>query len=424
MRKGTLLATLVVANFATACMGVPLTGEGGKFSASNIGPVLFTALAGLLYFSTGSTLDRRLLACLLIFNLGCCASFILFMLRFGWEPNFPVLMFQNVELVFCMLLWWYGRSEPQQFGRAVRAGILCSVPALVCFAWNDSHARMPWIAFGMDDKSQAAVLLCCEAYILIRFCGRISDRILGVVLYLATFLTVSRLPVFFALPVFLALCRGSRYAPVGAVVAATLVGIAFAEWGETIKELILVYDRLSSVSTPGSDDSTTAHLLLLKSALEIKLADPLTFLFGIGPGNFSKALMSFPVSLAELRATDPELVVAAFEGRAPLHSMTAQMLLDYNFVVFLAYVCAMLLVCRYLWRRRIFADLTFFAALALAASFYSLHNKPYFFLMVVAAAVLNLNECDQLLCQETDTNEAMTETSSPLATPIKVHMSG
>ena len=424
MRKGTLLATLVVANFATACMGLPLTGEGGKFSASNIAPMVFTAISGLLFFSTGTTVDRRLVGFLLAFNLGCCASFVLFMVRFGWSPNLPVLMFQDVELVFCMLMWWYGRSEPEQFRRAVRAGILCSIPVLACFAWADVHAKLPWLTFGMDDKSQAAVLLCCEAYLLIRFCGSGLDRVLGVALYLATFLTVSRLPVFFALPIFLALCRGSPYAPVGAIIGLTVVSVALAQWGEAIKELILVYDRLASVSTGASDDSTTAHLLLLQTALEIKLSDPLTFLLGIGPGNFSKALMSFPVPIAELQATDPEVVAYAFEGRAPLHSMTAQILLDYNFAVFLAYVCAVLQVFRYLWRRRIFADLGFFTALALAASVYSLHNKPYFFLMAAAAAVLNVNESDQLLLQATEKNAEMTEMSRPLPKPISVHMSG
>ena len=424
MRKGALLATLVVANFATACVGVPLTGEGGKFSVSNIAPIVFSALAGLLFFSTGASVDRRLAAFLLVFNLGCFASFALFMARFGWDPNFPVLLFQDVEIVFCMLMWWYGRSEPELFRRAVRAGILCSVPVLAFFAWDDTHARLPWLAFGMDDKSQAAVLLCCEAYILIRFFGSGLDRVLGVTLYLATFLTVSRMPVFFLPPIFLALCRGSRWAPVGAVIGVALVSVVLAEWGETVKELILVYDRLSSVSTVAADDSTTAHLLLLESALQIKLSDPLTFLLGIGPGNFSKALMSFPVSLTELQASDPEIVAYASEGRAPLHSMTAQILLDYNFAIFLAYACAVMQFFRYLLRRRNVADLAFGTALILAASFYSLHNKPYFFLMLAAAAVLNVNESDQLLLQATETNAEMAEISRPLPKPMSVHMSG
>ena len=424
MRKKTLLAALVVANFATACMGLPLTGEGGKLSASNIAPLLFTIMAALLFFSSRASLDRRLVGFLLAFNLGCLASFVLFLLRFGWDPNFPVLLFQDLEIVFCMLLWWYGRHEPEQFFRAVRAGIYCSIPVLVVFAWIDTHNHLPWIAFGMDDKSQAAVLLCCEAYVLIRFCGGGLDRLVGVALYLATFLTVSRMPVFFFPAIFFALCRGSRFAPVVALGVVGLASAAFMAWGEAIKELVFVYDRLSSVTAVTEADSTTAHLQLLQTALQIKLSDPLTFLFGIGPGNFSKALMSFPVSLDQLQATDPELVAYAFEGRAPLHSMTTQMLLDYNLVFFLAFACGVLQALHYLLRRRNLADLAYFGGLSLAALFYSLHNKPYFFLVTVASAVLSVNETDQPLLHANDTKAPMIEKSKPQVSPISVHMIG
>lgn len=424
MRKKTLLAALVVANFATACMGLPLAGEGGKFSGSNIAPVLFTVMAGLLFFSSRASLDRRLVGFLLAFNLGCLASFTLFLMRFGWDPNFPVLLFQDLEIVFCMLLWWYGRQEPEQFWRAVRAGIYASVPILIAFAYVDIHNKIPWIAFGMDDKSQAAVLLCCEAYILIRFCGGRLDRILGIVLYLATFLTVSRMPVFFFPAIFLALCRGSPLAPLIAATVTGLAGIALMAWGDAIKELVLIYDRLSSVSAVTEANSTTAHLQLLQTALQIKLSDPLTFLLGIGPGNFSHALMSFPVSLEQLQAADPELVAYAFEGRAPLHSMLTQMLLDYNLVFFLAFACAVLQALRYVLRRRSLADLGYFGGLLLAAMFYSLHNKPYFFLVAVTSAVLSLNESDQALLHATATKAPMIENSRPQVSPISVHMTG
>jgi hypothetical protein len=128
--------------------------------------------------------------------------------------------------------------------------------------------------------------------------------------------------------------------------------------------------------------------VLLKTALEIKFSDPWAFLFGIGPGNFSKALTSFPVSVAEIEALDPQLVAFAREGRAPLHSMPMQILLDYTPVVFLAFTFCMLRAFRFLVRRRNLADLTFFLGFLLASTFYSLHNKPYFYLVVTTAAWL------------------------------------
>ncbi len=46
MRKVSPLGLLAFANFATAGLGQSLFGEDGKFSLSNLAPLLFVALAG------------------------------------------------------------------------------------------------------------------------------------------------------------------------------------------------------------------------------------------------------------------------------------------------------------------------------------------------------------------------------------------
>ncbi len=396
MRKGSVLAALVVLNFATASLGLPLGGEGAKFSISNIAPVLFTCAAGLFFFSRHHVIDRRFAWSLLVFNVGCIASFYIFLARYSWDPNFPVLAFQDVELVFCALLWWYGKEVPEQFAGAVKKGIMLAIPVMGAYAWFDSHSGAPWMSFGMDDKSQAAVLMCCEAYILVRFFGGGFEKLLAIGLYVATFLTVSRLPVFFLVPIVLVLMRGSRFAPlitvVGAVVAVTAIAVA----GDILKEVFILYDRLSSVTAVTQSDSTTAHLVLLHTGLEMKFSDPLAFLFGIGPGNFSKALISFPVSLTELEAVDPVFIAYAREGRAPLHSMPMQLLLDYNLAFFLGFVFAVLKAFRFLVRRRNLSDVTFFLGVLASSAFYSLHNKPYFFLIAATFAILIANENEAL----------------------------
>ncbi|MDB6087308.1 MAG: hypothetical protein JWN85_92 [Gammaproteobacteria bacterium] len=392
MRKSGVLAALVVMTFMTAGMGLPLLGEGGKFSASNIMPVVFTAIAAVFFFRARNAVDRRLLWSLLLFNVACFTSFVLFLARFAWDPNFFVLLFQDLSILFCVLLWWYADDNPAEFRRAVRAGIFWSLPVAAVFAWYDSHTGAPWLSFGMDDKSQAAVLMACEAYILIRFFGGKLDRVVGVGLYVATYLTVSRLPVFFLPAILLALMRGSRYAAAITTVGVCLVVSALVIAGDAIKAIFGVYDRLASVEAVTDSGSTSAHLLLLKTALQIKFSDPMAFLFGIGPGNFSKALTSFPVSVAEIEAIDPQLVAFAREGKAPLHSMPMQILLDYTPVVFFLFVYFVLRVFRFLARRRNLADLTFFFGFLAASTFYSLHNKPYFYLVATTAALLILQE--------------------------------
>jgi hypothetical protein len=396
MRKGSLLAALVAVNFMTASLGLPLGGEGSKLSISNIAPVLFALAAGLFFFRRRETVDRRLLWFLLAFNVGCITSFYIFLARYSWDPNLPVLAFQDLELVFCALLWWYGREAPEQFRGAVKAGIILAIPLMGTYGWFDSHSGAPWMSFGMDDKSQAAVLMCCEAYILIRFFGGGLERILAVGIYVATFLTVSRLPAFFFIPIVLALMRGSRLAPLVTVVGGVIAVTAFAVAGDVIKEVFILYDRLSSVTAVTQSDSTTAHVVLLQTGLEMKFSDPLAFLFGIGPGNFSKALISFPVSLAELEAVDPVFIAFAREGRAPLHSMPLQLLLDYSLVFFLFFVFVVLKAFRFLVRRRNLADVMFFLAVSLSSIFYSLHNKPYFFLIAATVTILIANEIEAL----------------------------
>src|SRR5580698_9063958 len=127
MRKATLLAALLVLNFMTAGMGLPLTGEGGKFSGSNIMPVLFVLVAAVFFFRGRDAIDRRVVRFLLAFNVGCCVSFLIFLTRYSWDPNFAVLFFQDAEIVFAMLLWWFANENPAEFRSAVRTGIFWSV---------------------------------------------------------------------------------------------------------------------------------------------------------------------------------------------------------------------------------------------------------------------------------------------------------
>ena len=422
MRKAKVLASLVVLNFMTAGMGLPLTGEDGKLSGSNIMPVVFALVAGVFFFSERNTIDRRLLRFFLAFNVACCVSFLIFLARYAWDPNFPVLFFQDVEIVFCMLLWWFAQAHPEEFHAAVRTGILWSLPVAAAFAWYDIHTGEPWISFGMDDKSQAAVLMCCEGYILIRFFGGTFDRFIGIALYVATYLTISRLPVFFLPPILFALMRGSRYAAPVTIIGTCIVAVIVVTMGDTLQTIFAVYNRLSSVEALTGSSSNTAHLLLLQSALRMKFSDPWAFLFGIGPGNFSKALTSFPISVAEIESLDPQLVAFAREGKAPLHSLPMQILLDYSFVVFLLFAFYLLRAFRFLLQRRNLSDILFFVGFLLASMFYSLHNKSYFYLIITTVG--SLLKHAQPFSQATCTKAATTETNRPLNSPMSTHMTG
>ena len=70
-----------------------LAGEGGKFSGSNLAPVLFCAVAGVLFLARHRSIDKRVIWFFLSFNVAALLSFVIFLLRFRWDPNLPVLAF-------------------------------------------------------------------------------------------------------------------------------------------------------------------------------------------------------------------------------------------------------------------------------------------------------------------------------------------
>lgn len=393
MRKSTVLALLLVPVFITAGMGLPIM-EGGKIAVSNLAPFPFIAMAALFFLSSHESIDARLAWFLLLFNLSCLASFAIFLVKYRWQPNFPVLLFEDVEIAFCLLLWWFGTESPGAFRAAVRIGIVASIPVSVIYGLHELHGGSLGFTAGMDDKSQGAVLLCCEAYVLIRFFGGRLAGLAGAALYLASFLTISRLPVFFLPAMFLGLMRRSRLGATMTLCAAGAAVYMLVAAGNVVKDTFVVYNRLSSVQVVTDSDSTEAHLELLKAALEIKFTDPLAFAFGTGPDNFSKALSTVPLAEERLGGLDPKLMAFAKRGMAPLHSTPMQILLDYNIGIFLLFVYFLVRSFRFLILRRNMTDLTFACGFLLAASFYSLHNKPYFYLYVTTIALLIVAELE------------------------------
>jgi hypothetical protein len=70
-----------------------------------------------------------------------------------------------------------------------------------------------------------------------------------------------------------------------------------------------------------------------------------------------------------------------------MHSTPVSFLLDYNIVIFGLLVFMALRAIRYMIKARRNLDLLFFATLFAASMFYSVHNKPYFYLAIVTIAI-------------------------------------
>jgi hypothetical protein len=379
------LGFLLVVNFATIALGQSLSEE-GKFSISNIAPMVFCAMASLVYVArTGGRVKLSALIAFIAFNVCALVSFAIYMVYVDWVPNILVLGFQDSEILFCLLLVWYARGDPREFRSAVRFGIYMSMIVMAWSAWralNTVIPERPWWYLGMDDRSHTAIILSCEAYILIRFYGAKLDCLVALGLLIVSFVTTSRLPVLLIPAIGVALVRSSRFGKFIAVAAVSGAVIAIAGFWTLIASTFTVLQRLASVDTVTGEGSTQVHVLLLKSALASKFASPLSFFFGIGPGNFSKALLTDQFFLSDIRAIDPPIYENALMGQTPVHSTPVSLFLDYNVLVFIAILIMVLKILRYLVRTRDFVGLLFALGFLTAATFYSLHNKPHFFLLL------------------------------------------
>jgi len=391
MRRVSAFGLLAFANFATCGLGQSFLGEEGKLSMSNLGPLAFVIFAAPCFLADVKTIRKPTVAFFLLFNVCALVSFALFMFRFGWMPNAPVLGFQDVEFIFMLLLVWYARRNYEEFFAVAKAGIFCCALLAIWYGVsqfrNPGGAKLNIIIFSMDDKSHAAVLFCCLSYIVLRYYDGWFARLLSGGLFAMSMMTLSRLPIVFLPVLLITLSKRTRYGWMVATATVCVVAAAFIAFGDALTLIFKAVDRLTSVNQVAGDNATAAHLLLIKSALEMKFGDLGAFFFGTGPGNFSKALTSFPIDIHELQAIDPALVDDARVGRAPMHSTPVSFLLDYNIVVVGVLVFMALRAIRYLVKARRNLELMFFATLFVASMFYSVHNKPYFYLAIVTIAI-------------------------------------
>ncbi len=384
-----IMGLLVGINFATVGLGKYIDGENGKLAISNISPVLFILFALPSFLIVRKAFPKRLLTSLLCFNAFAWLSFLIFTFKYGWPPNFLVLFFQEIEIAFAFLLIWYGRSHFAEFSTAARWGTLCSV--LISSWYGIQQITVVgalFLLFGMDDKSQAAVLFCCQAFFLVRYFGRPLDLAAAAILVLWSLFSLSRLPILFVPVIFLAVAKRSPLTAAAAALAGFGAIAAVFSTGVSVDQVFKILDRIQSIEAIASDSSNSAHLLLFESGLQLKFTDPYAFFAGIGPGNFARALTSFPISKGELEAVDPLLIEKARVNRAPLHSTPLSALLDYSLPIFLALAYLLAKSFRHLSRSGHQLEFLFFLTLFTASMFYSIHNKPYVFLVCAAIVVM------------------------------------
>ncbi|MGI9822620.1 hypothetical protein [Agromyces sp. Marseille-Q5079] len=239
---------------------------------------------------------------------------------------------------------------------------------------------------GFDDKSHASVYACFLAFASLRFLRGRLRLVISLAFFVMAFLTISRLPFVFA-PVYV-LAFLVEYRKVRAE-ARTPLDVYFAHLtlaGTILTPLVLAaraagfFRSFERVFDSGdfTNASTTAHLLLIQYAVELKLENLGNFLLGITPGGFAGVLYRSRIDVSQFASTDPPGYEKMMEGTAPMHSSLGSILLEFPIWVSVLYLVLVGWAVVRLYRNREWVMLWFLIGFFAATLFYSSQTELYF----------------------------------------------
>jgi len=290
----------------------------------------------------------------------------------------------------------YRACSERGAGADVAEGVRRSIPpaaaVLLVTGVLERTEGAPFISFGFDDNSHAAVAACFLAFASLRFLRTPLRLILAIAFFAAALLTYSRMPFFFA--PFLAIAFAVEYRRLRAeateawhvfgahllVLAAVAIPVVLAR---NAAEHFTVFER---VLAPGEFTiaSTTAHIELLSLGAQLKVDNVWNMLLGVTPGGFAATAVASDIDLTTFAVRDPIAYQAMLDGWAPLHSSLGSVLLEFPAWVAVVFVVVVVLTFVRLLRRREWVMAAFLVGLMAATTLYSSHNEIYF---VVSLAV-------------------------------------
>ncbi|MFF2371028.1 hypothetical protein [Agromyces sp. NPDC058110] len=293
-------------------------------------------------------------------------------------------------LVVVWLIGIYRTSRAAGGTEAVARGFRWAIPIVLAYLMVqlavDLSGGTDRRRLGFDDKSHASVYACFLAFASLRFLRGRSRLLISLAFFVVAFLTISRLPFVFA-PVYL-IAFVVEYRKVRAE-AKTPLEVYFAHLtlaGTILTPLILAaqaagffrsFDRVFG-SGDFTNASTTAHLLLLKYAAELKIENLGNFFFGVTPGGFAGVLYRSRIDVSQFASIDPPGYEKLMEGTAPMHSSLGSILLEFPIWVSLSYLAMVVWAVIRLRRNREWVMLSFLVGFFAATLFYSSQTELYF----------------------------------------------
>ncbi|HAR1427710.1 hypothetical protein ABXM06_10920 [Enterococcus faecium] len=259
-----------------------------------------------------------------------------------------------------------------------------------------------YLSFGFDDKSHAVMICSFGAFFCLRWFKSIFRYILSAVFVILSLLTASKLAIVFVLfwgiALFLTRKQLSRiirnntdglgllrfYISVLLLIS-IIFGLLFFFYKNS--DSFYIFDRLrdDNLSSGEISGSTESHLLLIWYGLESKFKDIVTFLFGIGPGNFSNFIFSnmSNIDYSKFQFLDPTGFVAISQGRMPMHSVHFSILSEFPIFIFVSYVWLFVSILKESICKKEYIMVLFFLSFIITTTFYSTHNEMIYYFIVL-----------------------------------------
>ncbi|WP_316801211.1 hypothetical protein [Pedobacter frigidisoli] len=374
--------------FLLMSFGFSITGGEGKLAISNLVQVM--TIVSLISAGFLRLFDLKILFMFFFLTfIGILNSF--FCYNFPGKPLVIVFMLFSVAFLLLSYRFLTNCVSQKLFESTVRYLILLSVPIYLILGYLDYKEGLTMISYGMDDKSHATIILC--------FCSFISLTVFKKGAYLLSFFfiflsifTTSRLTVvFFPFLIFAMFYKIKRDSGIKMMVFVALFLLVPAVVYLIIillknSDSFLLFQRVSS-SDSINDDSSSAHSMLIAKGIELKLESWNNFLFGISPGAFSDVLIRSDIDYSKIESIDPQFIQFARLGKAPVHSTHIAFFSEYSLPIFIFYVFGIFRITKELYLNKLFIDLLFWFGFLASITFYSSHNKMYFYVVLVYLCV-------------------------------------
>ncbi len=311
-------------------------------------------------------------------------------------PQIPFFMLCATQLFICVRMAPFVDVRKELRIPVNAAGVILVVTALLESATNGGGL----LTLYFQDKSHAAVAATCVSFLLLWVNESFLRMPFSVLVFFIAVATASRLVVF-AAP-FLAVAMLSSYAEtrrragVAAMVyvhhlmlitvSILVVLLSNSEWASHLLE------RLSGTSAAGAvaSHSTQGHIELAKLAAELKSQNLGVTVFGVGPGGFGDGIRDFGIDASGFGRYDPfgyQNLVNDYSF-VPIHSVNLSLLVEFPVWVSVAFFVLWWRMGWRLWRNRNLPMLCMAGSLFSTTMFYSTHNE---YLYTAALSVLCLS---------------------------------